>query len=76
MGSLGFGIFGIGVAVAKDLQTVMICRFFSGFFGSSPLVVVAAAFADLFDNKTRGLAIAVFCSNVFMGPLLGPFVSV
>ena len=61
--------------MAKDLQTVMISRFFNGLFGSCPLVVVGAAFADIFDNKTRGLAIAVFCSTVFMGPLLGPFVS-
>lgn len=30
MAAFGFGVFNIAVAVAKDIQTVMICRFFSG----------------------------------------------
>lgn len=73
--AFGFSIFAIAVAVAKDLQTVMIGRFFGGFFGSCPLAVVAAAFADMFNNKVRGLAVAVFAATVFMGPLMAPFVS-
>jgi len=72
--AFGFSIFSIAVAVAKDLQTVMICRFFAGLFGSSPLAIVAAVFADMFDNKMRGLAVAVFSATVFMGPLLAPFI--
>ncbi|KAL8793481.1 MAG: hypothetical protein Q9195_003964 [Heterodermia aff. obscurata] len=42
----GFTIFQIAVAVGKDLQTVLICRFFGGVFGSCPLAVVAAIFSD------------------------------
>jgi DHA1 family multidrug resistance protein-like MFS transporter len=72
--AFGFAIFSISVAVAKDLQTIMICRFFAGLFGSSPLAIVAAVFADMFDNKLRGLAVAVFSATVFMGPLLAPFI--
>ena len=75
IGAFGFSIFSIAVATAKDFQTVMLGRFFGGLFGSCPLAVVAAAFADMFDNKTRGLAIAVFSATVFMGPLMAPFVS-
>ncbi|OAL02036.1 MFS general substrate transporter [Phaeosphaeriaceae sp. SRC1lsM3a] len=72
--AFGFAIFSIAVAVAKDLQTIMICRFFAGLFGSSPLAIVAAVFADMFNNKVRGLAVAVFSATVFMGPLLAPFI--
>jgi DHA1 family multidrug resistance protein-like MFS transporter len=72
--AFGFSIFSIAVAVAKDLQTILICRFFAGLFGSSPLAIVAAVFADMFDNKVRGLAVAVFSATVFMGPLLAPFI--
>jgi DHA1 family multidrug resistance protein-like MFS transporter len=72
--AFGFSIFTIAVAVAKDLQTILICRFFAGLFGSCPLAVVAAVFADMFDNATRGLAVAVFSATVFMGPLLAPFI--
>jgi len=74
IGMLGFGIFNTGVAVAKDLQTLMLCRFFSGIFGSCPLAVVAAVFSDIYDNRTRGTAIAMFSGTVFLGPLLAPFI--
>jgi DHA1 family multidrug resistance protein-like MFS transporter len=40
--SFGFSIFNIAVATGKDLQTVLICRFFSGFFGACPLTVSLA----------------------------------
>ncbi|KAI0440727.1 polyamine transporter 1 [Xylaria telfairii] len=71
---LGFSIFTISCAVAKDLQTLLICRFFAGFFGASPLAVVGAVFSDMFSNATRGIALTVFSMGVFTGPLLAPFV--
>ncbi|KAL5615200.1 hypothetical protein BROUX41_005257 [Berkeleyomyces rouxiae] len=70
----GFSLFCFACATAKDLQTVMIARFFSGFFGACPLAVVAAVFSDMFDNKTRGIAMALFSTTVFTGPLLAPFI--
>ncbi|KAK3387048.1 major facilitator superfamily domain-containing protein [Podospora didyma] len=70
----GFSIFNVAVAAGKDLQTVLICRFFAGFFGACPLAVVAAVFSDMFDNKTRGIAITLFSMAVFTGPLLAPFI--
>ncbi|KAK1960769.1 major facilitator superfamily transporter [Colletotrichum eremochloae] len=70
----GFSIFSISTAVAKDLQTILICRFFAGFFGACPLAVVAAVFSDMFDNRSRGSAITVFSMAVFTGPLLAPFI--
>ncbi|PSN73017.1 major facilitator superfamily [Corynespora cassiicola Philippines] len=72
--SFGFSIFNIGVATGKDLQTILICRFFAGFFGACPLTCVAAVFSDMFDNRTRGMAITIFSMTVFTGPLLAPFV--
>ncbi|EXJ83665.1 MFS transporter, DHA1 family, multidrug resistance protein [Capronia coronata CBS 617.96] len=74
IGMFGFSVFCFGCATGKDIQTVMICRFFTGFFGSCPLAVVAAVFADMFDNRERGTAIVIFSSMVFMGPMLGPFI--
>ncbi|KAI0455161.1 polyamine transporter 1 [Xylaria acuta] len=70
----GFSIFTIACAVAKDLQTLLICRFFAGFFGASPLAVVGAVFSDMFNNATRGVAITLFSMGVFTGPLLAPLV--
>ncbi|KIV95933.1 hypothetical protein, variant 1 [Exophiala mesophila] len=74
VGMFGFSIFCFGCATGKDLQTVLICRFFTGMFGSCPLAVVAAVFSDMFDNQQRGPAIVIFSSMVFMGPMLGPFI--
>ncbi|KAB5586011.1 putative fluconazole resistance protein [Coniochaeta sp. 2T2.1] len=70
----GFSLFSIATATAKDLQTIMLCRFFGGFFGACPLAVVAAVFSDMFDNRTRGIAITIFSMAVFTGPLLAPFI--
>lgn len=72
--SFGFSIFAIAVAVAKDVQTVFICRFFGGFMGACPLTCVGAVFSDMFDNRTRGMAITIFSMTVFTGPLLAPFI--
>ncbi|KAL7948244.1 major facilitator superfamily domain-containing protein [Trichoderma barbatum] len=70
----GFSVFTIATATAKDIQTILICRFFAGFFGACPLAVVAAVFSDMFDNRTRGTAIAIFSMTVFTGPMLAPFI--
>ena len=70
----GFSVFSIGCATAKDIQTILLCRFFSGFFGACPLAVVAAVFSDMFDNRTRGIAVTLFSMAVFTAPLLAPFI--
>jgi DHA1 family multidrug resistance protein-like MFS transporter len=67
-------VFNFAIASGKDLQTVLICRFFAGLFGSAPLAVVAAVFSDMFDNASRGIAITIFSLTVFTGPLMQPFI--
>jgi len=74
IGSFGFTVFQIGTATGENLQTVLLCRFFGGFFAACPLAVVAAVFGDMFDNRMRGLAITVFSMMVFSGPLMAPFI--
>jgi MFS transporter, DHA1 family, multidrug resistance protein len=70
----GFAVFCVACATGKDIQTILISRFFAGFFGACPLAVVAAVFSDMFDNKSRGIAVTVFSMAVFTGPLLAPFI--
>lgn len=72
--TFGFTIFQFAVATAKDVQTIMLCRFFGGFFGACPIAVVAAVFSDIFDNRVRGLAITIFAMTVFTGPLFASIV--
>ncbi|ODV82059.1 putative transporter [Suhomyces tanzawaensis NRRL Y-17324] len=72
VGAVGFTLFSFAVATAKDIQTIMICRFFTGFIGSAPLVVAPAVMADLYSTKARGKAISIFAMMVFGGPMLAP----
>ena len=72
-GVFGYSIFTIGTATAKDVQTMMLTRFFAGLFGASPLAIVPATFADMYSNRTRGVAIAMFAMAVFVGPFASPF---
>lgn len=67
-----FAIFQIPVAVAQNLETIMICRFLQGVFGCSPLAVVGGAMADIWDPVDRAVAIAMFSAATFLGPTLGP----
>ncbi|RHZ64449.1 uncharacterized protein CDV56_108330 [Aspergillus thermomutatus] len=70
----GFTIFSFATAVSKDLQSLFILRYFTGFFGSGPLTLAGASFADMFAPEQRGIAIVMFCLMVFIGPLAAPFV--
>ncbi|KAH6639863.1 putative bicyclomycin resistance protein [Boeremia exigua] len=74
VGILGSSIFTIGSAASKDIQTLIICRFFAGLFGASPLCVVPAVLADIYDNVYRGMAIQFYAMTVFGGPFLAPIV--
>lgn len=67
-----FAIFQIPVAVAQNVQTIMICRFLMGVFGCSPLAVVGGAMADIWGPIDRAVAIAMFSGATFLGPSLGP----
>ncbi|SSD61215.1 probable Polyamine transporter 1 [Saccharomycodes ludwigii] len=70
--SFGFSVFQFAVATGENLQTILICRFFSGALGAAPLAVVPAAMSDMFDNTQRGTAITLFTLGVFVGPILAP----
>lgn len=73
-GYIAFGIFNVPVAVAQNLQTIFVCRFFGGLFASAPLAVVGGALADLWDPVRRGYAMCVFSGATFIGPAMGPIV--
>jgi DHA1 family multidrug resistance protein-like MFS transporter len=67
-----FAIFQIPVAVAQNLYTIMLCRFFGGVFASAPLAIVGGTLADFFGPVDRGIAVCVFAAATFIGPIAGP----
>lgn len=75
LGFFGFSVFTIACATAKDTQTLMLCRFFSGLFAASPVTLVPASLSDLFNNVHRGIAIAMYTLAMFTGPYTAPFIA-
>ncbi|RAL02163.1 MFS transporter [Aspergillus ibericus CBS 121593] len=74
IGMFGFDIFTIACATAKDTQTLMLSRFFAGFFAASIIALVPASLSDVFNNHQRGVAIAMYTMSVFTGPFTAPFI--
>ncbi|QIX02210.1 hypothetical protein AMS68_007727 [Peltaster fructicola] len=66
--------FTFGGAVAKDIQTLMICRFFMGFFGSAPVTNTGGVLGDIWAPKSRGLALIGYSIAVVGGPTVGPLI--
>ncbi|KAL2042548.1 hypothetical protein N7G274_005042 [Stereocaulon virgatum] len=67
-----FVIFNIPVAVAQNVETIMLCRFFGGLFGSAPLAIIGGALADFWGPVERGFALGLFSGATFIGPVAGP----
>lgn len=66
-------IFTIGTAVATNLPTILVTRFFVGFFGSAPIAITGGVLADLFNPQQRGLALVGYAGAVVGGPVFGKF---
>lgn len=69
VGYTAFAVFQIPVAVGQDVRTVLVSRFFTGFFGCAPLAVVGGILADIWNPVDRGIAIALFAAATFCGPM-------
>lgn len=67
-------VFSFGSAVAKDVQTLMITRFFTGFFGSGPVTNTGGVLSDIWPAQHRGTAMVGYAMAVVGGPCLGPIV--
>ena len=74
MSNIGFIAFAFGCATAKDVQTLMLCRFFGGCIGAAPFVVSPAILADLYTGVLRGEFMALFAMVLFGGPMIGPII--
>lgn len=70
LSTVGFALFMLATAIDKDIQAVLICRFFGGAFASAPLAVPGAVIADMFEFRQRGTAVASLVAMVFLGPII------
>ena len=67
-----FSLFEVGSALAQNIQTRVICRFFAGAAGSAPLSMAGGSIADIVNARERTYFFPVFAQAGFSGPVLGP----
>lgn len=67
-------LFMMGTVLAKNITTILVCRFFTGLFGSPVLAIAAGTIADLWDLDMLVVAMTVFSLAPLMGPIMGPII--
>ncbi len=73
---LVYTCFNIGCALSKNTGSILVFPIPAGTFAAaSPLTNSGGVIADLWDAKTRGIALSLFSLAPFAGPALGPIVS-
>ncbi|KAK4128463.1 putative multidrug protein [Parathielavia appendiculata] len=70
----GFIVWIIPSAVAKNIETMIVARFFQGLAGSAFLSVSGGTVGDLFTRDTMLAPMAIFALAPFVGPSTGPLV--
>ncbi|KAF2145841.1 uncharacterized protein K452DRAFT_305783 [Aplosporella prunicola CBS 121167] len=68
-------LFIMGTALAPNFAGAIILRFFSGFFGSTPLTVAGGTIADIWTPLEAAWTFPLMALLAFGGPLLGPVIS-
>ncbi|OQE32005.1 hypothetical protein PENSTE_c001G00580 [Penicillium steckii] len=67
-----FVIWNVVTAVAQNIQTVIVSRFFTGFAGGTFLSVSGGTVSDVFLRSQIQLPMTLVSSAPFIGPCLGP----
>ncbi|KAG6368200.1 hypothetical protein INS49_002401 [Diaporthe citri] len=70
--NVGFVAFLVACALAPDLNSLVVFRFFCGCFGASPLTNGGGSIADIIRQEKRGSAMAAFSIGPLLGPIIGP----
>jgi len=71
---LAFMIWLIPSAVAQNIQTMIVVRFFQGLAGSAFLSVSGGTVGDMFTRDDMQLPMAIFTLAPFIGPSTGPLI--
>ncbi|KAI1826621.1 MFS transporter [Xylaria intraflava] len=66
--------FAFGTGAAKDIQTVLITRFFAGVFGSGPISITGGAIVDIWHPPQLGLPLICYGITIAAAPTLGPII--
>lgn len=69
-----FGFLQVGSALVEDIISLIILRFFSGFFGSASIACGGGSISDLLDANHRVRAMGWYVLGPLIGPTVGPII--
>ncbi|KAJ5919297.1 hypothetical protein N7466_010240 [Penicillium verhagenii] len=69
-----FALLILPVALAENIEAVLISRFFGGFFGGAWIASAPGSVTDVTDDKYRALALSCWSLGAMNGPVLGPII--
>ncbi|KAE9962919.1 hypothetical protein BLS_009881 [Venturia inaequalis] len=67
-------IFSFACGAGDNIETILISRFFLGFFASAPVTNTGGVLGDLFSAEQRGVAMVGYAIAVLGGVPLGPII--
>lgn len=67
-------LFVMGVGLSKNMHSILVLRFFCGFFASPVMAIAGGTINDIWEPEMIGLAMSTFCLAPFAGPVLGPII--
>ncbi|KAI6164743.1 major facilitator superfamily domain-containing protein [Pisolithus thermaeus] len=74
IGNLVFLIFNLACALAPTAGAFIGFRFLAGFAGSTPLAIGGGVIGDLFAERDRASAMALYTIGPLIGPAIGPII--
>ncbi|KAH8916555.1 multidrug resistance protein 4 [Atractiella rhizophila] len=72
--NLAFLGFNLGCAWAPTTSSLIGLRFLAGLAGSAPVAIGGGSIGDLFSERNRASAMAIFTLGPLLGPVIGPIV--
>lgn len=75
IGLTGLGVFQIPQALAGNVRTILVCRFFEGMFGSAIFAVCSGMFVDMWPPIPRGVALGLSSTCINLGSTVAPIMS-
>lgn len=71
--------FTVGAGCARNIETLLVCRFLAGTLGSAAMAVGGGTVADLridhSDDRAKGSAVILFVFGGYLGPTLDMSIS-
>lgn len=69
-----FAFFILGSGFSHNIESLTICRFLAGVFGSPGLSIGSGTIADVWSPAERAIPMSAYVTTPFLGPALGPLI--